>query len=46
MLSSVLRSAPAVQVNITSMRTFVHLRALLGTHEDLRRKIAPIEKAL
>jgi hypothetical protein len=46
MLSSVLRSARAVQVNIASMRTFVDLRALLATHEDLRRKIEPIRKAL
>jgi hypothetical protein len=30
MLSSVLRSARAVQVNIAIMRTFVHLRALPG----------------
>jgi ORF6N domain-containing protein len=44
MLSSVLRSARAVQVNIAIMRTFVHLRALLATHEDLRRKIEQMEK--
>jgi hypothetical protein len=44
MLSSVLRSARAVQVNIAIMRTFVHMRALLATHEDLRRKIEQMEK--
>jgi hypothetical protein len=44
MLSSILRSARAVQVNIAIMRTLVHLRALLATHEDLRRKIEQIEK--
>ncbi len=43
MLSSVLRSARAVQANIAIMRTAVHLRALLVTHEDLRRKIEPTE---
>jgi hypothetical protein len=44
MLSSVLRSARAVHVNIAIMRTFVHVRALLATHEDLRRKIEQMEK--
>jgi hypothetical protein len=33
-----------VQVNIAIMRNFVHLRALLATHEDLRRKIEQMEK--
>jgi hypothetical protein len=44
MLSSVLRSARAVQVNIAIMRAFVQLRAMLATHEDLRRKIGELEK--
>jgi hypothetical protein len=44
MLSSVLRSARAVQVNIAIMRIFVHLRTPLATHEDLRRKIEQMEK--
>jgi len=44
MLSSVLRSERAVQVNIAIMRAFLHLRALLATHEDLRRKIDEMEK--
>jgi hypothetical protein len=44
MLSSVLRSARAVQVNIAIMRAFVQLRAMLATHEDLRRKIDEMEK--
>jgi cobalamin-dependent methionine synthase I len=35
--------ARAVQVNIAIMRTFVHVRALLATHEDLRRKIEQME---
>jgi hypothetical protein len=44
MLSSVLRSNRAVQVNIAIMRAFVQLRALLATHEDLRRKISEMER--
>jgi hypothetical protein len=31
-------------VNITILRTLVHLRALLATHADLRRKIEQMEK--
>jgi hypothetical protein len=44
MLSSVLRSKRAIEVNIAIMRAFVHLRAMLATHEDLRRKIDEMEK--
>jgi len=44
MLSSVLRSARAVQVNIAIMRTFVRLREMLATNQKLRRKIADMEK--
>ena len=44
MLSSVLRSARAVQVNVAIMRTFVRLREMLATHEELRRKIDTMEK--
>jgi hypothetical protein len=44
MLSSVLRSGRAVQVNVAIMRTFVRLREMLSTHEDLRRKIDAMEK--
>ena len=39
MLSSILRSKKAVQVNIAIIRTFVRLREILGTHKDLARKI-------
>jgi hypothetical protein len=39
MLSSVLRSPRAVQVNIAIMRTFVRLREMLATHKDIARKI-------
>lgn len=43
MLSSVLRSPRAVQVNIAIMRTFVQLRQMLATHADLARKLAALE---
>ncbi len=39
MLSSVLRSKQAVRVNVAIMRTFVRLRQVLATHDDLRRKV-------
>jgi hypothetical protein len=44
MLSSVLRSDRAVQVNIQIMRTFVKLRRMLATHEELSRKLAALER--
>jgi ORF6N domain-containing protein len=44
MLSSVLRSPRAVQVNIAIMRTFVRLREMLATNQKLRRKIEDLEK--
>ena len=44
MLSSVLNSERAVQVNIAIMRAFVQLRNLLSTHADLARKLAKLEK--
>jgi len=44
MLSSVLHSDRAVQVNIAIMRAFLQLRSMLTTHEELRRKIAKMEK--
>ncbi|MFC1812118.1 ORF6N domain-containing protein [Thermodesulfobacteriota bacterium] len=44
MLSSVLRSKRAVQVNIQIMRAFTQLRKMLSTHEDLKRKIESMEK--
>ena len=44
MLSSVLRSTRAIQVNIAIMRTFVQLRQILGTHADLARKLEQLEK--
>ena len=44
MLSGVLNSARAIQVNIAIMRTFVKLREMLSTHKDLARKLADMEK--
>jgi len=44
MLSSVLRSKRAVQVNIEIMRTFVRLRELLARHADLARRLDELEK--
>lgn len=44
MLSSVLRSQRAVQVNIAIMRAFVRLRELLATNADLARKLEAMEK--
>jgi len=44
MLSSVLRSKRAIQVNIQIMRTFTKLKSLLATHKDLQRKIEEMEK--
>jgi len=43
MLSSVLKSKRAVQVNIEIMRAFVRLREILATHKDLARKLAALE---
>jgi len=44
MLSSVLNSERAIQVNIQIMRTFAKLRQILATHEELRRKIEDLER--
>jgi hypothetical protein len=44
MLSSVLRSARAIHVNIEIMRVFVRLRRMLASHAELARKLAALEK--
>ncbi len=44
MLSGVLNSEKAVQVNIQIIRNFVRLRQLLATNEQLVRKLQEIEK--
>jgi hypothetical protein len=44
MLSSVLRSDRAVQINIAIIRAFVKLRELLATHKDLAHKMEEFER--
>jgi len=44
MLSGVLNSPRAVQVNIEIMRAFVKLRMILATHVELARKLEKMEK--
>ena len=44
MLSSVLRSPRAVEVNIAIMRTFVQLRRLMDSNRALARQIKTLEK--
>jgi len=44
MLSSVLRSERAVQVNIEIMRAFVRLRQMLAANADLARKLSALER--
>jgi len=46
MLSSVLRSERAVQVNVAIMRAFVSLRRMLATNAALARKMAELERHL
>ena len=43
MLSSVLRSKRAIQVNIAIVKTFVRLREWLSTHCDLAQKLETLE---
>jgi len=44
MLSSVLNSERAIEVNMQIMRSFSKLREMLTTHKDLKRKIEGMEK--
>jgi hypothetical protein len=44
MLSSVLSSQRAVQMNILIIRAFIKLREMLATHKDLARKLDEMEK--
>ena len=46
MLSSVLNSEQAIEVNIAIMRAFVRLRQMLETNEELNRKFAVVMKQL
>ena len=43
MLSTVLNSKQAIQVNIQIMRTFTRLREILAGHKDLQKKIDAME---
>lgn len=44
MLSTVLNSERAVQVNIAIMRAFVKLRQILSTHKELAHKLNELER--
>ena len=44
MLSSVLRSDRAIQVNIQIMRTFVRLREMLASNTELTRRLDELER--
>jgi hypothetical protein len=44
MLSSVLRSKRAIEVNIAVMRTFVRLREMISTNKVLARRLTDLEK--
>ena len=46
MLSSVLSSEQAIEVNIAIMRAFVRLRHMLETNEELNRKFVAVIKKL
>ena len=46
MLSSVLRSKRAIQVNIAIMRAFVKLRELVASHRELTTKLAQLERKI
>ena len=46
MLSGVLRSRQAVEVNIAIMRTFVRLRRVFATNEGLARKVAQHDREI
>jgi phage regulator Rha-like protein len=46
MLSSVLNSERAIQVNIAIMRAFVKLRQILSTHKELAHKLNELERKI
>jgi hypothetical protein len=46
MLSSVLNSRRAIQVNIAIMRTFVRLKTIISTHKELTHKLAELERKI
>ncbi len=46
MLSSVLRSKKAIQVNIAIMRVFVRLKEIISTHKELAYKLTELERKI
>ncbi len=46
MLSSVLRSKRAIQINISIIKTFVRMREVLATHKDLAQKVEKHDKEI
>lgn len=46
MLSTLLRSKQAIQVSIAVIRTFVRLRQILATHEELARKVTQHDRQI
>ena len=46
MLSSVLHSKRAIDVNIAIMRAFVQLRKMIASHDELAQKLSELEKHL
>lgn len=46
MLSTVLRSKRAIQVNIAIMRIFVKLRGIISAHKELAYKLAQLERKI
>jgi hypothetical protein len=46
MLSSVLRSPRAIEVNIQIMRAFVRIRQLLSAHKDLAERLEKLERQM
>ncbi len=46
MLSSVLRSERAIQVNSAIMRAFVKIREILSTHKELAKRLNELERKM
>ena len=46
MLSSVLNSKRAIEMNIAIMRVFVKLRETLATHKELSQKLSDLEQRI
>jgi hypothetical protein len=46
MLSSILRSRRAVEINITIMRAFIQLRSILAAHKELAGRLGELERRM